>query len=244
MSQTGLYLYAVVESPGVAEAGLAGMDGATVEIIAEGPVAAVVSEVPNRKLRPERRRLAAHFEVVKHLLARQTVLPMAFGTVADDEEAVRGILVEHRDSFLDQLRRFAGRVEMGLRVQLDVENPFAWYVDQTPALKALRDQVFAGGEPSHDDRLELGRAFDEAQSERRRLWADEARRMLAMAEVKELKPRTEKELLNTACLVRAEDRQAFEDAVTAWAGRHGDEIAFDLTGPFPPYNFLEVELQV
>ena len=43
--------------------GFAGIDGGEVYALGDGRIAGVVSDLPDRKVRPERRRLAAHHEV-------------------------------------------------------------------------------------------------------------------------------------------------------------------------------------
>ncbi len=55
----------------------------------DGKVSAVVSDVPNRKIRPERRNLAAHHAVLRTLMADTTPLPMAFGIIAESAGAIR-----------------------------------------------------------------------------------------------------------------------------------------------------------
>ena len=67
------------------------------------PVAAVVSDITDKRIRPERKNLAAHNAVVKRLMEDTTILPVAFGTIADSPQAVREILSDHRDAFVEQL---------------------------------------------------------------------------------------------------------------------------------------------
>ena len=83
-AKSGRYLYAIVTAPGERTYDFAGIDGAPVYCIANGQVAAVVSDVLNDKIRPERRHLAAQQTVLKGLLSQaDAMLPMAFGIIAD-----------------------------------------------------------------------------------------------------------------------------------------------------------------
>ena len=50
----GRYLYAIVSGPGERQYEFAGINGAPVYTISNGKVAAVVSDIPNDKIRPER----------------------------------------------------------------------------------------------------------------------------------------------------------------------------------------------
>ena len=137
------------------------MDGREVYGLAEGGSRRSSARCGTRKLRPERRRLAAHHEVLKRLMNEHTVLPMAFGLIAESDDDVRQILRLNRKAFVGQLDRVRGKVEMGVRVAWDVPNIFELFVTMHEELRALRDQMFRGGRlPSQDEKIELGRLFD------------------------------------------------------------------------------------
>src|SRR5207249_3225873 len=109
-------------------------------------------------LRPERRYLAVHRNILNWLMARSSaVLPVRFGTMADSESGVRAMLSRNRADLVRQLERVRGKVEMGLRVTWDVPNIFEFFVEHKPELRAERDRLFARrGEADRDERIELG----------------------------------------------------------------------------------------
>ncbi len=242
------YLYAIVaHSQGCGRYGPIGIDEGEVYSIPAGQLAAIVSDVPNARLRPERRHLAAHHAVHKCLMrGARALLPMSFGVVADSAQAVRRILTLNRDAFLGQLRRVEGKVEMSLVVTCDVPNIFEYFVRTHPELRALRDRLFGGGrQPSEDDKIELGRLFDRILGDDRAELAQAVVEILAplCAEIKENPPRGESGVMNLACLVARDGRERFERGVFEAAGRFDDNFSFDYSGPWPPYNFVEVELR-
>jgi hypothetical protein len=150
----GRYLYAIVAGSETRNYGPIGMGDSTVYTISEGGVAAVVSDVPDQKMRPERRHLAAHQSVLKKVMEDGTPLPMSFGIVADDPQAVRRILSDNQQNFLEQLDRMAGKVEMGLRVTWDVPNIFDYFVQTHSDLRAARDQFFGTHrEPTQEEKI-------------------------------------------------------------------------------------------
>lgn len=242
----GRYLYAVVDGSPDFGLGAMGIDGSRVYTIEDGQIGAVVSDLPNERIRPERRRLAAHHAVLKKLMETQTVLPMAFGLVADGPEAIHRILEKNRVTFTEQLERFAGKVEMGLRVCWDVPNIFEYFVNTIADLRQLRDRLFRlGREPSQEEKIELGRIFDRALIEQR---ADHTERVLEVLsplcfETKENKPRNEHEVMNLACLIGRDKQQDFEKGVFAAAKFFDQHYAFDYNGPWPPHNFVDISLQ-
>jgi hypothetical protein len=246
-AKSGRYLYAVVNAAqaGLCD-GLVGVGEGRVYAISEGQVAAVVSDVPNKRIRPERRNLAAHQAVIKGLMDEVTPLPASFGHIAEGPEAIRGILHQNQDVFTEQLRRVEGKVEMGIKVIWDVPNIFEYFMHINNRLRALRDRLFRGGrEPSQPDKIELGRAFDRALNEERARHTATVTDALGplCAEIKANEPHEEREVMNLACLIRRDAQAGFEASVFEAARLFDNSYSFDYSGPWPPYNFVDGEFQ-
>ncbi len=247
-AQEGRYLYAIVSGPGERQYEFAGINGASVYSIGNGKVAAVVSDIPNDRIRPERRHLAAQQAVLKGLLATSdSMLPMAFGIIADGPKAIQKILSHNHEAFLRQLRRVAGMVEMGLRVSWDVPNIFDYFINTHPDLRATRDRFLGPfGNPSQEDKIELGRLFDRLLNEDREAYTDQVEEILSQycQELKRNKCRSEAEVMNLACLVRKEGQDRFEAGVFEAAKLFDNNFTFDYNGPWAPHNFVELELKL
>ena len=244
----GKYLYAIVGGPGKRHYGFGGINGVPVYTISNGRVAAVVSDVPNGNIRPERRHLAAQQAVLKGLLsATDAMLPMAFGIIADGPQAIQKILTRNQEAFLKQLQQVNGMVEMGLRVSLDVPNIFEYFVNTHPELRAARDR-FLGPyrNPSQEDKIELGRLFDRLLNEDREAYTEKVEEILSRycQEIKQNKCRHEGEVMNLACLVRRATLDRFEKGVFEAAKLFDNNFTFDYHGPWAPHNFVELELQL
>jgi hypothetical protein len=245
--KSGRYLYAIVTAPGERTYDLAGIDGAPVYTIANGQVAAVVSDVLNDQIRPERRHLAAQQAVLKGLLSQaDAMLPMAFGIIADGPKAIQKILSRNHEAFLKQLKRVAGMVEMGLRVSWDVPNIFEYFVTTHQDLRAARDR-FLGPyrNPSQEDKIELGRLFDHLLNEDREAFTEKVEEILSgyCREIKRNKCRTESQVMSLACLVGRNTQARFEAGVFEAAKLFDNNFTFDYNGPWAPHNFVELELQ-
>lgn len=246
-NRTGRYLYAIVDGRAVVGGDLTGIDGGQVYPIASGHLVAVVSDVPNQKLRPERRHLAAHQGVLKELVEAGGILPMAFGIIADSTEAVEAILAKNRDNLNAQLERVEGKVEMGLRVRWDVPNIFAYFVDAHPQLEAVRNRLFSSNrELTRDEKIELGQLFERLLSADRQAHAQKVEELLAPRcfEFRRNPPRNECEVMNLACLIGCGARAAFEEGVFAAAALFDDHFAFDYNGPWAPHNFVDIDLEI
>lgn len=246
-NKAGRYLYAIVGNGTVVGSDLTGIDGHQVYPIASGHLVAVVSDVPNQKLRPERRHLAAHQGVLKRLVETGSVLPMTFGIIADSAEAVEAILTKNRDDLNAQLERVEGKVEMGVRVRWDVPNIFAYFVDTHPELKAVRNRLFSSNrELTRDEKIELGQLFERLLSEDRQAHAQKVEEVLAPRcfELRLNPPRNECEVMNLACLIGCGARAVFEEGVFVAAALFDDHFAFDYNGPWAPHNFVDIDLEI
>jgi gas vesicle protein GvpL/GvpF len=247
--QMGCYLYAIIagaDQEQLAPLGSCGIDGSQVYAVKNDGLVAIVSDVPNARLRPERRRLAAHHDVLERLLGLGTPLPMAFGIIADGAHAIEHILALNRQVFSKELVRLDGKVEMGLRVAWDVPNIFEYFVATHPELRALRDRAFgAGSEPTWDDSIELGRLFHRTLTREREVQTEKVLGTLNehCVEVKENKPRNEREVMSLACLIRRDAAKDFQRGVFETATQLDNHYAFDFNGPWPAHNFVEVDLQ-
>jgi hypothetical protein len=226
---------------------VAGIDGAAVYSVRHGRAAAVVSDCARQKLRPERAHLAAHKEVLQRLMLDSTVLPMAFGTIADDVKAVRRLLSLNEEVILEQLERVAGKVEMGLRVRWDVPNIFEYFIDIHPELRAARDRLLGNQrQPRQEDRIELGQLFDRILNDDREAHFEKLEEALApcCAEIKRSPPRNVNEVANLNCLAGRDGQKQLEEAVVQAAAMFDNNYAFDLNGPWAPHNFVEMDLKL
>jgi gas vesicle protein GvpL/GvpF len=244
---TRKYLYALIAQGPEQEFGPCGIDGGVVYTIAKGRVAAVVSDLPGEKIRPERRNLAAHQQVLQRLLETTTPLPMAFGVIAQSAKAVEKILSANEQTFLEQLRRLDGKVEMGLRVAWNVPNIFEYFVNTHSELKAARDSLLGRQrEPTQEERIEVGRLFDRTLQEDREAYADQLDGILSghCDEIKRNKCRDEREVMNLACLVEKQALKDFEAGVFEAAQLFDNNFSFNYNGPWAPHNFVTIGLNL
>lgn len=244
--ETGHYLYAIADALERPDFKDIGIDGAPVYVISQGSLAAVVSDIAEKRIRPERKNLVAHNIVVKRLMDETTVLPVAFGTIAESNKALLKILQENRLTFAEQLERVRGKVEMGLRVNLDVPNIFEYMVLRHQELADLRDEVIGKQHgPSQNDKIEMGRLFDHLLTQDREQHTEAVMEVLGScsAEIVQNPTREEKEVMHLACLVPRDGQKNFEDGVFAAAKQFDNNFAFDFNGPWAPHHFVSIALQ-
>ncbi|MBI5545002.1 MAG: GvpL/GvpF family gas vesicle protein [Deltaproteobacteria bacterium] len=247
----GMYLYAVVPKASAKDFGeVQGVEQGKVYSVESGDLAAVVSDLPTREeLRPERRLLSAHQQVLTRVTdSSRVVLPVSFGTIAEGGEAVRDLLQRYHEDLSSQMRRVEGKAEMGVRVSYAASKPtvFEFLVASNPSLRQARDQIAQSGrEPTREEKIDLGQKVDAALSSLREEYTQRMTQALGgiAAESKSLPVRQEAEFVNLACLV-GRDRQAdFDAAVKAAAGLFPDSFILEQRGPYPPYDFVDMHIK-
>jgi hypothetical protein len=246
---TAWYVY------GVAEAG-AGLERAGTELVVDGRLAALVGEVPLDEFAEEElpqrlndrewleRTARAHEDALAAAAAVGAVVPLRFGTVYRDRDDVAALLRARRHELESALDRVRGRVELGVK---------AW-LDRGRLVGAL------GGATGSDAGDGSGRAYLQRRQDEQRLTATvsacsaelagEAHERLCATAVDgranrpqppELSGRREPMLLNGAYLVEG-DGEELRAEVERLASEHAAlGVEYELTGPWPPHNFVDLD---
>jgi hypothetical protein len=244
---TSLYIYGIIDAGDGLSVSLSGIDGGDVETIEADGIAAVVTHVNRRKIRPERANLAAHHKLLHAIVECQPVIPCAFGMIAGSEDELRNILRANRDGLLRQLNQFRGKVEMSLSVYWNTSNIFEFLVDSNQDLKVMRDRMFRPGRaPSLEERLELGRSFEELLQECRESHTQQVIDTLSpyCAEIRAVNPGQEQMIMKLVCLIQKDQQGRFEKGIEEAARKFDDHYTFKYNGPWAPFDFVDVSLDL
>lgn len=239
-NRTSVYVYGVTWVEGASSRRGAGVGGADVGAIEHGDIAAVVSVVPNGPVRARRRDLMRHMDVLQHVFASATVLPLQFGSLVDDRDVVEeGLLSERYDELVGLLQRFDGLAELRIRASYREDAVLAEIVQGDARVARLREQTRDAG-ASDPRRIQLGEAVARALSAQRdrdaRSIAQGLQPLAADVVVEEL--RTEFELLRASYLVEQRKIAAFDKRMDELAAPNRERVAFNYTGPLPPHSFV------
>src|SRR5436190_14504496 len=113
---TPRYVYGVVRAKRGSRPKGTGIDELPLQVVAANGLGALTSDAPDEELEGGRDELLAHSRVLEEAHARGVVLPMRFGVVMPEEEAVRGELLEaHREALESQLDEMSGKAEMNVK---------------------------------------------------------------------------------------------------------------------------------
>ncbi|WP_326691464.1 GvpL/GvpF family gas vesicle protein [Streptomyces sp. NBC_01795] len=235
------YVYGIARTPSPSiPDGLTGVGDPPrpVRVLKEGGLVAVVSEAPDG-LKPKRRELLAHQQVLAQAGAEATVLPMRFGSVSEDDEKVTSVLAERAEHFRERLDALEGKAEYNIKAVHDDEAVLHRVMADQPDLRALSEANRAAGGGSYEDRLRLGEMVANAVQAREAVDGATLRRALEplAADISE-GPESSGWLANLSFLV---DKEAAGELLAAVEELGTSEPQLDLrvSGPLPPYSFVE-----
>jgi hypothetical protein len=236
-------VYGIVPAETPVDGAPAGIAGAPVSRVAAGGVAALVSPVEGDELRATRRDLLSHSAVLEHAVATGPVLPLRFGTVLRDEDAVVEELLEpRRDELEALLRRFERLVELRVKAFYVEDEVLKEIVRSEPAIARLREATRGVPETAaYPQRVRLGEAVAHALDARRQRDAESILARLQPLAEDVVVEGTDSSLAFTASFLVDRARvEAFDRAMDELARAHDGLITFKYLGPLPPHSFVSL----
>jgi hypothetical protein len=209
-----------------------------VRVLKEGDLTAVVSDAPEG-LRPKRRDLLAHQNVLAEAGAGGVVLPMRFGSLAPDDDTVTGVLAERAEHYKERLRALDGKVEYNVKATHQEEAVLHRVMSENSEIRAMTEANRQAGGGSYDERLRLGEMVAAAVKAREEQDAGELQSALEpVASAVAAGPESTGWLLNVSFLVDRDSAESF--LAEAEQTRKGHpHIELRVNGPLPPYSFVE-----
>ena len=209
-----------------------------VRILKQGRLAALVSDAPE-DLRPKRRDLLAHQNVLREAGEEGTVLPLRFGGISPDDETLASVLAEREDHYLERLLALDGRAEYNVKANHDEEAVLHRVLADDPRLRATAEAGRTAGGGSHEQKMQLGERIATAVQLREAADADLVRaRLEEAAEEVSAGPQSTGWLTNLSFLVGRERGADFLNAVDELR-KQQPHLVLTVTGPLPPYSFVE-----
>ncbi|HEX6185363.1 MAG TPA: GvpL/GvpF family gas vesicle protein [Pyrinomonadaceae bacterium] len=194
-------------------------------------------------------RALRHERVAEHFARRAAVAPLRFGSIYLRREGVERMLAERGAQLRGVLGRLGGREEWGLNVFVERARLREEVTRVSERLREM-DERASGSTPGQAYLLRKkieGLRDEEARAETRRV-AQESERLLAEACEGVVRLRVLKDeaagqgelAARLAFLVRREGFEVFRDAAERLAARYTPlGFRFELTGPWPAYNFAQ-----
>ena len=254
-SELGHYVYAVGEAAALAGlADVAGIDDAPVNCAVVGRLCGLTSTVNVLAFRAAEQAhevsetswlasaVRAHESVALRALEHAPILPMRFGTVFPRRDDVETLLRQHQDSLLAELHRLADGTEwcVTVRVAGDAERAHREHDEEQQAAAAL------AAEPASGTAWLLSRqaALHARESHADRLAAelDRVREAVTPLVRDVVVSRPAGGATDTMRLwLLVDDVQPLGTAVDDLRTQQHDDVAVELTGPWPAYHFVRTD---
>ena len=243
----GKYVYCIIEATDPLRFGPIGIgaDPSDVYTVHYRNLAAVVSDAPLEVLDSTRENVLAHERVNETVMREHTVIPMSFGTIFKTREDIVELLRSAAEAFGDVLNKMQNKLEFGLKVLWDRDMAIREVEGDDEDIGRLKKEISGQKGPTYFARMQYGRLIDSAlQARSERYVADILEQLREVSVASRInKPIGDKMIMNAAFLISREKETAFDARVKSIAGRF-DKLTFKYTGPWPPYNFVNIRLKL
>jgi gas vesicle protein GvpL/GvpF len=243
----GKYVYCIIEATDPLKFGPIGIGAEPSEVytVHYRDLAAVVSDAPLEVLDSTRENVLAHERVNETVMREHTVIPMSFGTIFKTREDIVELLRSAAEAFGDVLNKMQNKLEFGLKVLWDRDLAIREIESDDEDISRLKKEISSQKGPTYFARMQYGRLVDAALQSRSERYVseilDELRDVSVASRIN--KPIGDKMIMNSAFLISREKESAFDAKVKSIASRF-DKLTFKYTGPWPPYNFVNIRLKL
>lgn len=192
-----------------------------------------------------------HHGVIDRAFQTGVVIPMKFGTMYKTQKGLGEMLAEYYPKFKNLISRLQDKKEWGVKAHLDHKKFIEGLKKKNKKIQKLegRRPLMSEGMRWYTER-KVGKVIaDELEKEierELRYLVEKMERHVEQVRLSDAPSNSVQEagremVMNAACLVRNDTVQSFKDLFQGLAKevtRKG--ILLELTGPWPPYNFIDV----
>jgi hypothetical protein len=247
MSPQSKYIYGIIEEPEPRTFDFTGVEGGGVYAINNQELAAVVSDIELQEIDPTRRNVQAHTLVQDELLKKYTLLPMAFGMIANGEDEVRILLKNNHRALLSELRRLTGMIEVELKVFWDQEAMIKELQGESQSLSLLKSKIQGASSAieAQNMLIEAGRMVERIVLDWKSKCVETVYTVLKglSLDVRLNKPLGIQNILNASFLINKDSESQFREEIYRIDAQYQGRINFKYIGPLPPYNFVNLKLE-
>ncbi len=244
----GRYIYCIIESNRSQSFGPLGIGGRgdSLYTVCFNNIAAVVSNSPVIDYSVSRENMLAHEKAIEEAMKEHTVLPVRFGTIAEDEEKVKRILKKEYDKFKDLLNDVEGKKELGLKAIFKEDIIYKDILEKYEDIRRLKEKIAKlPPKKTYYQRMQIGKMVETALGKEKEIYKKEILDTLSplAKEVKTNNTYGERMIVNAAFLVNEEKEAEFDQKVNKLADKYGEKIKFKYVGTLPPFNFVNLVIK-
>ncbi|GBF32442.1 gas vesicle synthesis GvpL [Desulfocucumis palustris] len=245
--KTGKYLYCFIkagESEDIGEIG-PGQGEQPVYTVHHRDMAAVVSDSAEEYYDPVGKNAMCHQNVISAVMAKHEVVPVRFGVICKSMDALNKLLEEIYPAVMTNLERLHNKMEVGLKLFWTRDSFVKEVGESNEEVVALKNKIVElGPDKGYLLMIELGERLQKIADEKRLYYIENIYRGLQKEAVESRLNDIvgERMVLNAAFLVDKAGEEQFDLAVNRFYDIYGRTLEFKYTGPWPPYNFIDVKV--
>ncbi|PTL36259.1 gas vesicle synthesis GvpLGvpF [Candidatus Methylomirabilis limnetica] len=246
----GKYIYCVTDEAREESFGLLGIGGRDDELtaIAYRDIAAIVSDSPVMRYPVSRENSLVHERAIEAVFKCHTVLPARFCTIAENEARVRAILEREYVEFRGLLERMRGKVEVGVKAIFNETLIYQEILERYGEIRRRKEAIAKlPPQQAHWQLVEVGRMVEAAlKVEKDRVREEIVEALKGACHDFRLTNRLlgERMIMNAAFLIDRDQEAAFDRRMDELAERYREMVRFKYVGGFPPFNFVNLVIQV
>ena len=249
--QEGVYVYCIIEATEPRRFGQIGIGGRNDEVftVHYRDLAAVVSRAPLIVYDPTRENALTHEHVQEVVMNEHgfTPVPMSFGTLFKTEDDTVEFLKDTYDALRDVLVKMKDKLEFGLKVNWDRDQVLREIEEQNEEIRRLKSEIETNTQSStYFARMQLGGLVEQALADKSDSIVREIYDHLRDAAIASRSNKVigDKMIMNAAFLVARDQAEHFDAKVHDIGKKFEGMLSFRYTGPWPPYNFVTIRLQL
>ncbi|MFA4853558.1 MAG: GvpL/GvpF family gas vesicle protein [Bacteroidales bacterium] len=209
-------------------------------------ISVVAGDFSSNKIIVDKEFAIDYARVIEDLAQHFTLLPVRFGTLMESPDAIKEILIKYYDEFKQNLQKVENKYEFSLKVLWDYEKCSGKIRIKTESEDQNAAKLFHHNSISTDYLLKKLKKhrFENALLKHVEQLIEEISSHLAQLNPihKFQKMVTPNIILDAVFLLEKNKKDEFIHAIDHLKSQH-DDLNFLLTGPWPPYNFVEITLK-
>ena len=244
------YLYGIVPAEGSGHFGPIGIKGGEVRSVPHGDLAMIASpverisfaEIPAEKALGY---LAEHQRVLERVMADLPISPLKFGTYADDQEQIIGILESGRSELTRALKSYAGKVELDVTVSWADLQAVLSQIAGYEEVVSMKAEIASQAGPTMDQRIRLGQLVKNLLGQLSERVATQLVTALQSKwpNIAVNPPKDDSMVLNAAVLIDRGQEDLFDHIIQELNRDYENKLDFRCVGPLPPYSFATAEVK-
>lgn len=256
--EIGKYIYCIIGAGRnqIFDPDIVGMEGAKIYTVCLDGVAVVVSDSCLKEYSLSRQNLLLHEKAIEEVMKKHVVVPVRFGTIAENEEKVKKILEKEQGKFKDLLESLGGKKELGIKAVFFAksghspdgkEDIYEEILREYPDINLLKEKIQKlPAARTHYQRMEIGKMVESALEKKKDFYKEDILKSLSpLAEKFKINNNYgERMILNAAFLVAEVKEKEFDRQVEKLDEKYGDKIKFKYVGCVPPFNFVDLVIEV